>query len=57
LDFLRTFALALFEHRFERALRLLIASGAYEDEDTWRGHDVALILNGSWRSACAMSRH
>ena len=35
---------------------LAAARGANPDADSWRGHDVALLLDGSWRSAFAAWR-
>ncbi|MCY2961626.1 MAG: glycosyltransferase family 9 protein [Planctomycetota bacterium] len=43
--------LALLDGRFEGVRRLPIARGAAPDTASWRAHDVALLLDGSWRSA------
>lgn len=46
--------LALIEHRASGARLVPCARGAHPDPDAWRGHDAALLLDGSWRSAwCA----
>ncbi len=41
----------LLESRFAGVRWLPAARGATPDARTWRGHDVALLLDGSWRSA------
>ncbi|MSR61300.1 MAG: hypothetical protein EXS08_02470 [Planctomycetes bacterium] len=46
--------LALLDGRFPGARRLALGAGARDDPSSWRGHDVALLLTGSFRSAwCA----
>lgn len=46
--------LALLEGRFPGARRIALGARAEEDPSAWRGHDLALLLDGSWRSAwCA----
>ncbi len=46
--------LELFEGRFAHLARLPLESSARPR--AWRGHDVALLLDGSWRSALAAAR-
>lgn len=48
--------LALLDGRFTGVLRVPVARGSDPDLDAWRGHDVALLLDGSWRSAWAAFR-
>jgi hypothetical protein len=43
--------LALFDDRFARVQRVPLGRDGREDPAAWRGRDLALLLNGSWRSA------
>ena len=43
--------LSLFDGRFAGARRVASERGRPEDVEAWRSHDVALLLNGSWKSA------
>jgi heptosyltransferase II len=43
--------LSVFDGRFAGARRIASERGGREDVEAWRGHDAALLLNGSWNSA------
>ncbi len=48
--------LALLDGAFDGVHRVAVARGADPELRAWRGHDVALLLDGSWRSSWAAFR-
>lgn len=48
--------LSVFDGRFVGVRRIACERGARENHVAWTGHDAALLLNGSWRSAITASR-